>query len=44
MWASGCAVGAVARLIAMLLGEYWAFLLFRGAVRWSGALWSSFAI
>jgi hypothetical protein len=44
MWASRWAVGAVARLIAVFLGEHWMFSLFRGAVRWSGALWSSFAI
>lgn len=26
------------------LGGLWVFSLFRGAVRWSGALWLSFAI
>lgn len=26
------------------VGGLWVFSLFKGAVRWSGALWSSFAI
>ena len=44
MCASGWAVGAVVRSIAVLVSDSWVSSLFRGAVRWSGALWSSFAI